>query len=274
MGESEANAKRVLSCSSNESTPQPPHKMMIMENATDLGPRLQEAVSASVTMPPLNPVDVSQIVTSVVAAILPIIMQTVQVSMKQAIEESVRSSDRDIGRLEDKLLNQAWRIDANEQYSRRENIRISGVDLPPEDVDNPPSTTNEIVVDTCKKMGVEITDQDISTSHWLPGRKPTIIAKFVRRDTKAEIMQKKNTLKKDDPKIFEDLTRARRELLMEIKSDPNVLRAFTRDGIIHCILVDPDDRRKEIRVRIKDPKDLLKLGWCDDDIRWLHNIFD
>jgi hypothetical protein len=263
------SAKRGLNWStSSEDTPRPAPKRQLME---DLGSRIQAALR-HVAAPSETLSDVPSIhsiVTAVITSIVPIIVETVEDSVQRAFNGALQDARAEIGRMNDELLNKAWKIDALEQYSRRENIRISGNDL----MDDEDKPTNEIVIETCKKMGVEISDRDISTSHWLPGRKPTIIAKFVRRDTKAAVMLKKKNLKKGDPAIFEDLTRARQQLLLEIRSDPNVLRAFTRDGVIHCVLPDPHDQKKELKVRIKDPGDLVKIGWCDDDIRWLHDIF-
>ena len=110
---------------------------------------------------------------------------------------AVNGRSDEIEFIKDDLLDHAWRIDANEQYSRRDNIRISGIP-PRENEDDEWPPTNEIVIETCEKMGIKISDQDISTSHWLPSKKPTIIAKFVRRDTKAEIMRKKKNLTKKE----------------------------------------------------------------------------
>lgn len=267
------NQKRMLSSSSTESTPLPPQKRLLLD---DIGPRIQAALSGVASTPNLAPSimsDMTSIIAAVIAAVVPIIQETVQVSIQRALEDATFASNAETYRLNDELLNQAWKVDANEQYSRRENIRISGIVEPSTDGYETPCSTNQIVINTCKKMGVEITDRDISTSHWLPGKRKTIIAKFVRRDTKTEIMKKKNELKTKDPKIHvtEDLTRARHLILREIRDDPNIVRAFTRDGNIRCVIKDGYGNEKT--VTIKTPDDMKEIGWSDDDIRWLYPFF-
>ena len=83
----------------------------------------------------------------------------------------------------------AWEKDADEQYGRRENLRIYGI---PE---NENENTNNIIIDLAEKLKVPISYHDISTSHRLgpkrhaprDGNRPrprAIIVKFVRRDVK------------------------------------------------------------------------------------------
>ena len=82
------------------------------------------------------------------------------------------------------------RNDELEQYTRRDNVKIHG--LPKSDNED----TIEQVVQLAKKAGVVIDANDISIAHRLPGNrhanKPrTIIAKFVRRVKRTDLMRKK-----------------------------------------------------------------------------------
>ncbi|XP_068697258.1 uncharacterized protein [Montipora foliosa] len=79
-----------------------------------------------------------------------------------------------------------------EQYTRRECVEIRGVPQKPDE------STNTIVKEVGKAVGVEIADIDILVSHRLPPSKsyksrkpgpPPIIVKFVRRDTKDAFYQ-------------------------------------------------------------------------------------
>ncbi|XP_068749173.1 uncharacterized protein [Montipora capricornis] len=85
-----------------------------------------------------------------------------------------------------------------EQYTRRECVEIRGVPQKPDE------STNTIVKEVGKAVGVEISDIDISVSHHLPPSKlyknrkpgpPPIIVKFVRRDTKSAFYQARTKLK-------------------------------------------------------------------------------
>ena len=97
--------------------------------------------------------------------------------------------------------------DSIEQYGRRENVRIFGVqEKPGEDV-------YPKVVSVAEKAGVQTTANDLSTCHRSPGvgsgRKP-LIAKFVRRDTKHQLMKNKCNLKNTN--IFVMMTLRQSEL--------------------------------------------------------------
>ena len=88
---------------------------------------------------------------------------------------------------------QHFKIDDLEQYTRKDNVRVHG--LP--EIEN--EDTIEEVVKLGRKAGIEITKNDVSTAHRLPGNcsngKPsTVIVKFVRRDTKTALMRKKKNL--------------------------------------------------------------------------------
>ena len=87
--------------------------------------------------------------------------------------------------LTDKGLQDTEKIDAVEQYGRRLNLEIVGVPMEGED-------TNKIVIEVAKLLQVELTSDQISTSHRLPTKRkqssneqhpsPPIIVRFISRD--------------------------------------------------------------------------------------------
>ena len=88
--------------------------------------------------------------------------------------------------------------DSNEQYRRRDNIRILGVDeINDEDV-------YERVVEMANDNGVSISKQKISVCHRLPSRNQISLpkfAKFVRRETKFCVMTHRRNLKNSFKKL-------------------------------------------------------------------------
>ncbi len=107
----------------------------------------------------------------------------------------------------------------------------------------------------------------LSVSHRLPSRsqnKP-IIAKFVRRETKNQLMREKKKLKGRNKPIFifEYLTPLRGKLLRVVRSDPNVKSAFTLDGKIICYFKDGNQEKKIV---LTNPDDLVQLGWSEEQI--------
>ena len=103
---------------------------------------------------------------------------------------------------------------SGEQYGRRDNVRIFGVEeAPNEDV-------YQAVIDVAENAGCQVSRADISICHRVPSRnvKPgqgrPIIAKFVRRQTKIGLMTNKKKLKDSENKIYinDDLTLLRARL--------------------------------------------------------------
>lgn len=76
------------------------------------------------------------------------------------------------------------RLNELEQYTRRENVIISGI--PAEKGEN----VRQIVKNVAAKLDVEMDDQDISTCHRLSNKKtPNIVARLNNRDKKAEMIK-------------------------------------------------------------------------------------
>ena len=120
-------------------------------------------------------------------------------------------------------LSSLFNADSNEQYGRRDNIRIFGVK---EEADE---DVYQKVVDVARKVGHQISKTDISICHRVPSRNVKkdegrpIIVKFVRRQTKSGLMANKKSLKDCEEKIFinDDITllRARLAKALRLRAD-------------------------------------------------------
>lgn len=80
------------------------------------------------------------------------------------------------------------RVRTMEQYSRKDNIEISGLPVTPnEDV-------TSLVKDIGAAVGVVISEEDVSAAHRVPsfvrGRTPSLVVKFVRRSARDSILRK------------------------------------------------------------------------------------
>ena len=102
-------------------------------------------------------------------------------------------------------INNKLESDKHEQYSRRENVRITGVkEMKDECTDN-------IVMNLSQKLGVAVQREDISVSHRVKSRKPSapssIICRFVIRNKKDELLLAARTKAKDVPDFKSAVTR-------------------------------------------------------------------
>ena len=174
----------------------------------------------------------------------------------------------DAGKVKGALQNHDNRLDEIEQYSRRDNIIAHG--LPEQDGE----CTNDVIIAVA--AGVVITNGDISTSHRVgrPGNarggKPRpIVARFVRRDTRTEILRSKKKLKGhaayNGMFLSKQLSPVRTKLLYAVKNDADTAWTWTIDGKIFCTKrADPDGKRYVLT----SPDDLFKqLGWGEDKLK-------
>ena len=117
-----------------------------------------------------------------------------------------------------------------------------------------------------------VTEADISTSHRLgrpqPHKKRPIVAKFVRRDVRTDLLRNKKKLNASeshkDVMIGEHLSPGRAKLLQAVKQDDHTEKVWTIDGKIHC--TQRNHPGKKFTINSQD--DLFKnLGWDEEKLR-------
>ena len=139
--------------------------------------------------------------------------------------EKLRKEAHGDSKVQETRLSNLFSSDSNEQYGRREKVRIFGVE------EQTGEDVYQQVVDVVKGIGVETCKSDISACHRLPAKgqsgKP-IIVKFVRRETKLALMKKKSGLRHQSGRpifINEDITQLRARLLKSLIEKPDVKAA-------------------------------------------------
>ena len=175
---------------------------------------------------------------------------------------------------------QSFQIDALEQYSRKDNIKITG--LKDSSEANETENITESVIKLAKKIDVDLKATDISVSHRIQTgnkakgkeKKPDpIIVKFVRRDSKIEMLKNKKKLKNSDygeVYISEDLTKLRSRMLYALRHDEDIQTAFSQGGKIFCYQRNTGGRfGREKKFKIESPDDLFQLGWSEEKVKSL-----
>ena len=152
--------------------------------------------------------------------------------------------------------------DTLEQYTRRNSVRIFGVNHSEEE------DTSEVACQVFNSLGIQCERKDIDVSHRVKAKetaqqnKPdAIIVKLVRREVKAEIMKKKKNLKNTtfkNVRIEEDLTAMRKRLIEVLKYGAVNRRVWSKDGVVFAKDVHPDG--SEIRsTKVRNFTDLYNL---------------
>ena len=171
-------------------------------------------------------------------------------------------------KLQQQTLLHKYNNDKLEQYQRRDNLRIVGIE---EEVGESEDKLEEKIAEVAREIGVTLDPGDISVAHRL-GKKPDgrnenharpVIVKFTRRKKRSEILKKKGELKKSRKKIFinEDLTGLRATLFKIVKDSEKVKNVTTRDGkIVAWLHANPQSS-----IEIDSPDDLWKVGINEPD---------
>lgn len=167
-----------------------------------------------------------------------------------------------IALLKAKQIELNFNHDKQEQYSRKDSVRISGI-LDPHTKDE---NTNSAVIRVVNDLGVDLKPEDISVSHRL-GKLTSdydrpVIVKFVRRDTKRLIMMKKKALREkaghENTYLNDDLTHTRYKICKELRRLSKTV--FTRDG---KIIVKESETSY---TTIDSYKDFCKLNWTEEKL--------
>lgn len=99
------------------------------------------------------------------------------------LENTVKMQDKEIVNLQLKIAQQ-------DQYSRRNNLEIREVAV------TAGEQVEEIVIRVAGKAGVQVTSTDIEAAHRVksePGKIPMIIARFVNRKVRNEVLKQRKT---------------------------------------------------------------------------------
>lgn len=227
-----------------------------------------------------------------------LLMERQDTQIKELTEKfqlELSAKDDKIAKLENDIRTNANQQDALGQYVRRDNLKIEGVKW------TDGEDTNTIVKEIAAEVGVEIKDEDISTSHRIgtnkeqeentsetvgvptaPKKPPSIIVRFNRRDIKVKFFEARKTLQTStscpahykSAEIYEDVTPLRSRIMYELRTR-NQRQMFkyvwSRGGRIYCLKpedVVPRDHqglRKKPTV-INTPEDLAKVGFSQKEI--------
>ena len=186
--------------------------------------------------------------------------------------------EKRIGQLEDKL-------DAQENYSRRDTLVLSG-NIPEFTVGENSSQIVQTLI--CTKLGVNVGSEDVSVAHRL-GKKPSegvdrrsIIFKLCRRETKSDILKACRS-KKPPFYINESLSPIRGSIMYVLRKArldyPSKFgRCFSEDGNIRIFVPEHDGSTmfKKITVNTKSELEelLLVKANCNSskyNVRWNYN---
>lgn len=162
-------------------------------------------------------------------------------TLLDTVEEKTKLIDtlkEENGHLKERLNQLETNYDRQEQYSRRNSLRVAGISE-----ENPENkTTDELIIDLAAEADITLTINDIDRSHRVGKRKPDkprdILVKFTSYQKRRLMFSNKkaiNTKKGGEVFIGEDLTRFRQELCFKGRNhvrQNKINKLWTADGSI------------------------------------------
>ena len=156
------------------------------------------------------------------------------------------------------------RSERDEQYSRRENVRIVGIE------EKVGEDLEEIVIEVGRKVGVDIEREDISDCHRVGARKQgvvsrQIITRFMNRKKKKALIEgaRKNAKNVEDLKgkvyINEDLTDMRQKMCSCLRKCEKVMGVTTVNGNILCFFKEVRHDGRNVMRKVEGPEDLAEV---------------
>lgn len=285
--EIENKKNRFLSSSSSElsdlsesdlnnsvSTPTTKTTTMASESDTNPTPMLtdvnpsQEVTASHIVIPPSELMKISEMLQNTFRGEIVTMVDTVVQGVLKGLQEQVtalQKSNLDLQNENKSLVSRVAalesQVDQAEQYSRRNCLRISGIQ------ESSNENTDEIVLKMASDIGSGIQLIDIDRSHRIgnPNRNRTkprdIIVKLSTYRARADFYKKRTSLKdKGYLRVFvnEDLTRRRSGLLYQARAlmkSGNLKGAWSSDG---TILIKTND--ESVR-RVTSLSDLVPFGY-------------
>ena len=171
----------------------------------------------------------SQVVLATQPVLIKAVTSAVTTATRQLMTDmATKTAERkaELDGLKKEVQLQKFELDRLEQYSRRESIRICGID------ETAGEDTDDVVRELAADIGVTLKPEDISVSHTLPGRPRStrpIIVKFVRRNSKKSKRKLRDTNRKG-VYINDDLIPLRAKLARIIRNDPSTQSVWSIGG--------------------------------------------
>ena len=160
-------------------------------------------------------------------------------------EQSCAENDREINELYRRINELEFRLENQEQYSRRTSLRFHNISVPVDAAGKiiHPVNTDDLILNICnQKLNLGIQKEDISRSHFIGNvrnGKSQVIVRFLSYRIRERVYNAKKNLKGNTDKIFitENLTKYRTSMvktLSELKFTGKIVAYWTIDGRIYA----------------------------------------
>lgn len=232
---------------------------------------------------------IDPMMTVLLQHILPLVIESIAAAVGEVVRNALKpanlrhSESEQVNKLRSHTLTLKYENDRLEQYTRRESVRIVGLKEEREE------DTEQKVLELLRATGVSVDASDLAAVHRTGkrGKQRHVLARFVSRRKKREVMMARKNLKDKavakDVSIFDDLTPLRNRLRQYLKNSGRFHRVWTKEGKIYCSKTAPpradddksdneaerdNDKQRQPTERpmvVETPDDLFLVGFDSVD---------
>lgn len=168
------------------------------------------------------------------------------------IQKQLGTLEEKVTELQKENLSLKTQLDAVEQYSRKPNIKISGI------AEEKNENLNKVVISLIKdRMQIDIEDRDISICHRIGKQKNKeqrrpVIVRFANLSLKQKIMAKRSSLKNTSIFINDDLTQLRYDLFLKCRDKLDRGNVWIYNGKVHIKTMVGGNERRFVVEKLED----------------------
>lgn len=157
-------------------------------------------------------------------------LQIIENAVANAVDKKVREMEEKVQNLADENEILKETINDLEQYGRRNNLRIYGLNKNKVNKIEEIDLEKEVVKEINLKMRSTIVSNQIEACHYLDKNKSSVIVRFGSRKTRDFVFSNKKLLKGTQISIAEDLTKKNYNLLKECQKVFDQKNLWTHNG--------------------------------------------
>lgn len=160
-------------------------------------------------------------------------------SITMALKEALAEKEKDISNLRQSMDNLKkentelhCQLNDNENYQRRENVRISGI--PEASSENPIKTACKFFAD----KGFNVSEKELHVAHRIgkrnSGKPRTIIVRFFNRNMRDRVIRERKKLKGSGMTISEDVSNLSMRTLVRVQRSQGIVNSWIWNGQVRA----------------------------------------
>lgn len=154
-------------------------------------------------------------------------------NLKKLTESEIKTQKAEVDSAKNLAKEAMKKANYNEQYSRKNNIKIMGITGDNETLDDLQSKVQKVL----KDQGVDVDSSEVQAIHRIPSHtspKPVLI-KLSNNDSKTRVMRKRKAFKMAGHRLVDDVTKLNAGLINRLNIHPQIQNAWFFNGAVFAL---------------------------------------